>query len=139
MSEDLNITVGKELITPILEQKISAAIVRELGSVQEVVADAVGRVLNMKVDSQGKEDTYGYHNSQSLIQYHCKNLLRQAAENALAEFVASNEKRIRAEVKKQFQKHLDKVSAQLVLGLVDKAKQSYRFDFKVEVREPKED
>lgn len=105
----MTLQVSPELVRPVIEAKIQAAIVAELtkGDESGLFAGIVGRVLSQKVDKEGKWDTYGYSGSQEYIAWLCQGAIQASARKAVKEWVERNQ----AKFEKQFQQELDKRSS----------------------------
>lgn len=134
----MTLNVSPDLVKPVIEEKIQAAIVSELckGDQNAIIGAAVASVLNQKVDSDGKPTTYSYHTT-SYIQWLANKAIRESAQKAIAEWIEKK----RPEFEKHFQKELSKnapaMTKAFVDGLMGSIKNSWSFKVDVAFDSPK--
>jgi len=85
MPGDVSINVSPEVVKPIIEAKIQAAIVDQLCQEKKLVQAVVEQVLYGKVDSDGKPSRYG--DGMSYIQWVVERAVRQATMRAVDEVI----------------------------------------------------
>lgn len=130
---DLNIAVSKELVQPIIEAKIHAAIVGELNRSGEYIEAAVTRALSQKVDGQGKPTDSPYYKTK-FVEYVCIKAIQDAAKTAIQEYVQQNQEKVNAAVKKVIAKQTDAMAVRFVESIIHSAGSGYmlKVDLKVE-------
>jgi hypothetical protein len=69
----------------------------------QMIASVIGRVLNAKVDRDGKEFNY-HHDTRTYIQWLCDNAIEECAKKAIAEWVEKSKPKF----EQQFLKELNK-------------------------------
>ena len=132
MSDEVNVQISKELIKPVIEAKIQAAIISELRNIDDLIPKFVEAALvRYKVNEKGEQDKYSSYNKYSFIEAMCQRTIQQAAKDAFAEFIQERQPQIKAEFMKilQTQKHQKAVVKAMVDGLVGCVEKSWRFVF----------
>lgn len=129
---DLEIKVGKELVAPIIEARIHAAIIEGLGGQEELLSKVVSEVLSRKVDpSSGKPSTYGGNRDIPLVEYLAKDAIRKCAEKAVESWVESSKDKILKGLEAQMKRRAAGFAKIMMDGL-ERAMKS-RWDFNVDV------
>lgn len=54
----LNLSINKEMLTPVIEQQVKLLMCEILGGKDEIVSKLISQVLNQKVDENGKPNNY---------------------------------------------------------------------------------
>jgi hypothetical protein len=93
----VSLKVDETMVSSILAKQIQAAIVQQLGSQDELIAQAVKVALSQKVNHEGKVDDYSSYNKYDFLEILAKSI-REAAKAALQEWLAENSKKIRKAV-----------------------------------------
>ena len=131
VAQVVNVQVGEELVRPIIESKVQAAIVEGLGHADQLMQSVISAVINMKVDRDGKPGQ-GYSNEQTLLHYLCTKAIRETAEAAVREWIATQQPKLKAELTKQLDRQKAQLAEMMVLGLAESLKNAYRFSVDVE-------
>ena len=59
MAKDmLNLSINKEMLTPVIEQQVKLLMCEILGGKDEIVSKLISQVLNQKVDENGRPNNY---------------------------------------------------------------------------------
>ena len=99
MNENMvSLKVDETMVSSILEKQIQAAIVQQLGSQDDLIAQAVKVALSQKVNHEGKIDDYSSYNKYDFLEVLAGKSIREAAKVALQEWLAENSGKIRAAV-----------------------------------------
>lgn len=127
MSE-IDIKVSKELVGPIIEAKIQAAIVGELSNAGDLVGKVVAQALSQKV----KASDHSY-NKITFIEKVCKDTIRAAAEQAVKEWASEHQAQITAEFLRQLKQPTTarKVVRAMVGGMAEVAGSKWKFSVKL--------
>ena len=133
---DMNISIGQDLIKPIIEAKIQTAIVEAMSKTPEMIERAVTGMLMMKVDHQGRPSTSSYDKDTFLSRL-CDEEIRNAARSALLEHLEVSRPLIMTALKKAITKSTDHIATSLVNSLIETTKHSYRFS--LSITQPKGD
>jgi len=121
---DVNLSISKELVLPIIEAKVNAAVCEALSGHQSVVSDVVTKILNMKVDSNGRASTYS--SDVPFIQWLCTQAIQDAAKQAVKNYISgSNEKLVQA-VETVLQKNTKVVAVNLINSLIKTVEKDWR-------------
>lgn len=54
----LNLSINKEMLTPVIEQQVKLLMCEILGGKDEIVSKLISQVLNQKVDENGRPSNY---------------------------------------------------------------------------------
>lgn len=54
----LNLSINKEMLTPVIEQQVKLLMCEILGGKDEIVSKLISQVLNQKVDENGRPNNY---------------------------------------------------------------------------------
>lgn len=134
----VSIQVGPDVIKPIVEAKIQAALVEALGGNSNIIENAVRAIMYAKVDSEGRFSTNNYSGDKSLIEWTCAKLVKQAGEEAIREYIATKKDVLVAEFKKQFAKKSKTIAEKMVDGILDSANARWGFNLTVDYKEKKD-
>jgi len=133
---DVNISINQELIKPILDAKISAAIVSALGNSQQMIENVIGTVLSMKVDSEGKRRNDSYYDKTSFIEHLCIKEITEATKVAIKEYFTAHGDLLKKAMKKYLDKNTDNIAESFVKQLIQDSDRTYNH-YTVEIK-PKE-
>lgn len=105
------VKVGDDLITPIIEAKVQAAIVESLGQERGLIERVVAEALTRKVEAEK-------YSSKRVpwIELVCHKVIREAAEQAIQTWAASHKEAIAEEFVRQLS--TKKVSSQVVKAMI---------------------
>lgn len=120
---DVNLSISQEVVKPIIEAKIQAAITKELEGAATMMDRIVYRVLMAKVDSDGKESCYA-RGDLTYVQWLCQECIRKAALSALEEASKSMQPKLKALIVKELERQKGQIAGDLV-GFFVKATDSY--------------
>ena len=100
--EVVSLKVDPTLVTSILEKRIQAAIVEQLGNEEELIGHAVKLALSEKVDRNGNANCrYDSDKKHDFLEILATNSIQKAAKTALNDWLAENSKLIREAVLKE--------------------------------------
>jgi hypothetical protein len=120
----VGISISDDLIMPILEAKVQAAIVEQLGGQGALIEKVVAEALNQKVEAER-------YSSKKIpwIQQVCQNVIREAAEKAIREWADGQKEQIAKEFLKQLktQKTASQVVNSMITGMADVASCKWKF------------
>ena len=132
MVDEVNVQISRELIKPIIEAKIQAAIISELRNIDDLIPKFVEAALvRYKVNEEGEQSKYSGDNKYSFIEAMCQRTIQQAAREAFAEYIKERQPQIKAEFTKvlKTQKHQKAVVRAMVDGLETCVEKDWRFVF----------
>lgn len=113
--ENTSLQIPRDLIDPIIEAHVSAAVLSALADKQGLMQRVVAQTLSAKVDSQGRKSDY--NDAKPWIQWLTEECIREAVKKALQEAVAKNEEMVRDAIVKELQKKNSPLVRQLVSGM----------------------
>lgn len=91
----VSLEISKEMVLPVLEKQIQAAILSNIGDPGELITKVVHIALHQKVSSSGKKSTYDYENKFDYLDILTNNAIQEAAKEALQEWLSKNKKLIK--------------------------------------------
>lgn len=113
MANNPTFQIPQDVITPIIQAQITAAVAAALGPNAQIIEKAIVGILNTNVDSEGKPSSYG--RGQSWLDWACANAIREAAKAAIDENVAG----LTAAIKKQLAAEMAKKNSPMVKQLME--------------------
>lgn len=131
----INLGINEDMVKPILEKQIQAAIMANLGNVDELFEFAIKKALSVKVNSEGLVSNYSSDNKYDFLEALTAKAIRNAATEAIKEYVKENQEQLKIALKKEMEKKANQ--NKLVQAFVDSATNTFsyewRFDAKVEL------
>lgn len=110
------LNIPQDVINPIIQANISAAILAAMGDGSKVVANAITTILSTKVDpNSGNVHSYQSQNTVPWIDWAMGNAVRESAKAAIIEYLADHQE----EVKKHLAAELSKKNSPLAKSLVE--------------------
>lgn len=124
----VSIEVGKDLIAPIVEAKIQAAIVEALNGESSIVGSVVAKVLTARV----RKGEYS-NETWTMLESICHETIVKAARGALERWAAEHQKQIEAELLKQIKSKgtVEGMAKQFLHAMVATAGNQWRMSFNV--------
>ena len=133
----MTLNVDENLVRPIVEAEIQAAIVRQLESSQNLIPKLVQAALNQKVNSSGSVSRSDYENKYPYIEVLCNDAIRNAAQEGMKKYIEDSVPVIQAEIEKQIRSQTKNIAKVFVEGLAESIKSSWRFTVDVTLPERK--
>lgn len=109
------IQIPNDVIKPIIEAKVAAAVVEALGGYKPMVELAVAQVLNQKVGDDGKPSTYS--NAVPFFKWAMDDCIRRATRAAIEDYFKVHEDLIKQAVTSELSKKNSPLVKQLVAAL----------------------
>jgi hypothetical protein len=131
----VSMNVGAEIVKPIVEAKVHAALVEALGGKGVLLENVIRVIINQKVDSQGRYSSYS--SDKPLIEWMAESLIKNIAQDAVKEFVSSKKDLILAEFNKQFSKKQKTIAEKMVSGIIDSTACNWGFALSVTYKDQK--
>lgn len=100
----VNLNISEEIVRPIIEKQVQAAVLANIGNPEEVISKTVSLALKQKVDSSGNISKYESDNRYDFLELMTKQAIRDAAKEALAGWLEENKKLIKEMVIKEMNK-----------------------------------
>jgi len=140
MEGDVSLKISPEVVKPIIEAKIESAIISALTDGKaEMINGVVGRMLELKVNKDGKVGNYSSDNKYTFIEALCMKAIREAAQRAIVQWVEKNEPAIQSAIEQQFAKKRGGMAKAFIDGLTESIKSSWRFGVDVNFNTLKDD
>ena len=123
----MTLQVSPDLVRPVIEHKIHAAIIEALSQtgVNVILDQTIARVLAQKVNSEGKVDNYEHYNKTPYVEYVCGQMIRDAVRSALKSWIENNQPLIDKQVDAEFKKRSKFLAQQFAAGMLDCVKTSW--------------
>lgn len=102
MSE-VQLTISKEIVTPIVEAKIKEAILAAMGGKESLIEGVVNAIISKKVDKNGKVSSYSHDNKYTWLDIVVTEQIHKATEEAIKEVIANQSENIKEAIIKQLQ------------------------------------
>lgn len=128
----MTLNVDENLVRPIVEAEIQAAIVRQLESSQNLIPKLVQAALNQKVDYQGRLGR-DYDNKYPYIEYLCNEAIRSAAQEGMKKYIEDSIPLLQVEIEKQIRSQTKNIAKTFVEGIAQSIKSSWTFAVKIEL------
>jgi hypothetical protein len=116
MAEQTAITLPNNLIEPLIRAEITAALSRALGSQQQLIDAVAAKIVNDKVDSDGRPSSYG--NSVPFIEWLTKKKLYEFIAELLKEELESLRPVFRSALLAQMKKDKSAITQAFVEGML---------------------
>lgn len=104
MSNMINLGINEDIVKPILEKQIEAAVIANIGDPTELIQKVVSRALNQKVDRNGNVSGFSSDNKYTYLEVLTNESIQSAANEALHEWTDKNKKIIKELVIKELNK-----------------------------------
>ncbi len=101
----VNLSIPKDVTTPIVAAKIQEAVLAALGGQEKIISGVIHEICNRKVDSSGNTPRYDSDAKHTWIDYHVTQIIQ---------------KEIEVELKNQMKLHADGIKEALVKELQSK-------------------
>jgi hypothetical protein len=111
------IQIPDDVIRPIVEAKVSAAVIEALGGYERLVETAVAQVLNHKVDSNGNPDRYDSSHSPTWFKWTMQDCVKKAARAAIEEYFKEHEELIKKALVAELSKKNSPLVKQMIAAL----------------------
>ncbi len=132
MNDPVSLSVSPEIIKPIIQAKIQAAIIDALGGNATLIQNSVLAIMNAKVDSNGKFSSNGYGSEKPLITWLCEELVKRSAEEAVREYFSTKKSLLVKEFEKQFAARKKSIAEKMVDGIFNSTKSEWEFILRVD-------
>ena len=135
---DVNLSISQEVVRPIIESKVKAAIISELGKSNELIESVIEIAMNEKVDSEGKKSRYSSSGDKTFLEFICSRSVQTAAKEALDEYLKEHKEALKQGIKKVMAKNLNKLSVAFTNQMIEQAKAQYGgFNVELKIEERK--
>ena len=102
MTDQIDIKISQDLVKPIIEAKVKAAIVQALDGEKQILEGILDAYMTQKVDSEGKVGR-GYSSDKPRIDWLLKSCIENALRGAIKEHLSGNQEKFTQEFLKYFQ------------------------------------
>lgn len=126
-SEAVAIHLGKDVIQPIIDVKVQAAIVEALNGQNALVSTFVNNMLNMKVDSSGNWSRNNYSSDKPFAEWLAGQAVTAAAKKALEKYLDEHADELMQVLMKELHRSRQDICKSLIAGLKGSINDRYAF------------
>lgn len=132
---DLNFSISKDIVNPIVEAKIKDAIASALGGSELLMAKAIESVLYQKVDASGKVSSYSSDNKHTWLDIVVTKQIEEAIKKELTSAISETSVKIKDALVAHLQtkKGANLVAAALIDGMNDTFKNNWNSKVSVQL------
>lgn len=117
MNEQASVVIPKELLQPVIDAHVSAAIAKALSGPEAIVKGIVERLCNQNVDSEGRPSSY-HNDRKTWLQWAVENMLKQAVQATIAKELEAHKERLKEYLTDELSKKKSPLVKSLVEGMV---------------------
>lgn len=129
--EEVSFQIPKQLINPLIEEKIKLALLESIGDKDKLMSELVAFVLKQKVDIRGQKTGNSYSDKFSLIDVMLRQHTVEAVKEVISEILAEKRGIIKDELKRQLTSK--KGSEKFVASLLDATERAMSSSWKLNV------
>ncbi len=133
MPETSTISIPKDVLEPIIQAHVTAAIATALGDRSRLVEQCVAHALTKKVDEKGVVNQQDYYNKTEFLRWLVDDAIRTAATNAVREHIAGDIEAVKLAVAKEMKNQKSAMTKELLAGIAKAAVSMSRFQIAVTV------
>jgi hypothetical protein len=136
-NSDISITVGQDLVKPILEQKIKMAILESFDKKEQVLDELIRQVLLVKVDRAGNPTRSSYEEVGTLLDFHFKSAIINALKESVKEFADEHKQEIKLELARQLKskKGVSSFVSSIMTGIIDNIDNKWPKEFIIKLNQ----
>lgn len=135
-SNMVNLGISNELIKPIIEKHIKAAITEAMGGSEKLIDMAIDKILNSKVTSDGKVSQYSSENRIPLLEWVLTDQIRSAVQTVVIEEIKKASTSIRDSIIKKLRsdKGSNMMADALLSCFMNTLESKWYSDIKIEMK-----
>jgi hypothetical protein len=100
----MSLEINESMVKPILEKQIQTAILANIGNPEELISKIVSLAMKQKVNSNGEISQYSSDNRFDYLEIITGNAIREAAQEALKQWLEENTQLVKAMVIQEMNK-----------------------------------
>ncbi|MDE7345389.1 MAG: hypothetical protein K2N48_01450 [Muribaculaceae bacterium] len=137
----INLGISPDLVKPIVEKQIKAAVTEMFGGADEIINKVVTAMIHQKVDINGKVNSSSYNNTYDWFELVFSKQIKEAVENELKEQMKSMSAAIRKSLIKKLRSEqgANLVADALLRGLEGTFEHSWSSEIDVKLIAPTRD
>ena len=135
MGDVVSMSVPEKVVANIVQAEVSTRVAEALKGNDEIVRKIVDAALKLKVDDRGQPCSYS--SARPYIEHIAVQAIRDAANDAMKDYVQGNKEKIKKEVEKQLKASTNKLVQAFMDAVVEQATSCYRFNVNVNVESHK--
>lgn len=130
----VNLSIPKDVTTPIVAAKIQEAVLAALGGADKIVSGVINQICNTKVSDSGSVSSYSSDNKHTWLDFHVTKIIQEEVKKELISQLTTSAAEIRQELIRQLKtkKGASLVADALLSSLNGTFTSSYRSNIKVE-------
>jgi|ERR1700761_1681187 len=135
MAEDPTFKIPREIIQPIIEAKVSAALIEALGNQEWLVKNCIAKVLDEKVNDNGtKAESYYADRSPTFLQWALRSCIQVQVKKILQDQIEKHKDVIASALKSELEKKNSPLVKQLIQGMTTAFTNSTTLKYQIDVK-----
>jgi uncharacterized membrane protein YheB (UPF0754 family) len=135
MADDPTFKIPRDVIQPIIEAKVSAALIEALGNQDWLVKNCIAKVLDEKVNDNGtKCDNYYRDNAPTFLQWALRSCVQASIKRILEEQIALHKEEITKALKSELERKNSPLVKQLIQGMTTAFTNSNTLKYHIDVK-----
>lgn len=132
MAGEVNLQISKDIIAPIVEQKIKESLIEALGGGQQLIEKFIEKVLYDQVNDKGVKSNYSGDNKYNWIDIAVRDAVQKSAQKAVVELLNDRSSEIVTAIKSCLSKkgNAQKFAVGLIDGLIKASESNWKFEMK---------
>ena len=98
MQKVMSLEINEDMVKPIIEKQIQSAILSNIGNPEELISRTVSLAFKQKVNNSGNISNYSSDNRYDFLEVLTGNAIRDAAKEALKQWISENTQLVKAVV-----------------------------------------
>lgn len=132
---NVNLTISKEIVNPIVEAKIKEAVIAAMGGADDLIAKVVKQIIETPVSYDGKISQYNSDNKYKWLDIAVTTQIKEAAKEAIREMMSTRKDDLKkAIVKELASKKGIEAFAQSLLSNSSKILENYYSTIEVSIK-----
>lgn len=135
MADDPTFKIPRDVIQPIIEAKVAAALIEALGNQQWLVTSCITKVLDEKVNDNGtKAESYYSDRSPTFLQWALRSCIQVQVKKVLQEQIEAHKEEIARALKAELEKKNSPLVRQLIQGMTTAFTNSTTLKYRIDVK-----
>jgi uncharacterized membrane protein YheB (UPF0754 family) len=136
MADDPTFKIPRDVIQPIIEAKVAAALIEALGNQQWLVQNCITKVLDEKVNDSGtKAENFYADRAPTFLQWALRSCIQAQVKKILQDQVELHKEVIAKSLKTELEKKNSPLVKQLIEGMTTGFTKSLQFQIEVKAKE----
>lgn len=130
----MSLNIDDNLVRPVVEKEIEAAIVRELEKSDQLIPKLIRSVLYQKVDYEGRPSNYSSDKNRTYLDYTFEQAIKSATKAAINTWVENYKDEFESLLEKEIRSPKSGLSKSILEAFTKTVTDHWRFTVNVEVK-----